>query len=116
MSAPVPGPVIKIRLLSDASDAAWGFAVDYIEGVDDSALAYSTHPYENGVNEVQWVFNGQGNASATRVIFSHLGLEENVDYVILSDEGGTPYQWITGAYPSGSPPDSHMRKTGSSFS
>jgi hypothetical protein len=101
MSAPVPGPVIKIRLLSDTSDTAWGFAVDYIEGADNPAFAYSPHPYENNLNEVQWVFNDEENAPATRVIFSHLALEENVDYVILSGKDGTPHQWITGAYPAG---------------
>ncbi|MFZ1396191.1 MAG: hypothetical protein WAS33_04800, partial [Candidatus Promineifilaceae bacterium] len=101
MSAPVPGSVIKIRLVSDSSDPAWGFVVDRIEAVNYPSIAYSSHPYENNLDEEYWVFNPDGTAAASRVVFSSLFLEENVDFLILSDAAGNNYQWITGRHPTG---------------
>lgn len=53
---PVPGNLIRIRLVTDGSVRRWGFAADGVESVPYKTLAYSSHPYPNNAN-LEWRFD-----------------------------------------------------------
>ena len=100
---PVPGTLMKLRLITDTSVQHWGFAVDAVETASYTSLAYtySPHPYPNSA-ELKWSFtNTDLEAEGTRLHFSRIELEENVDWLALMDLTETPYQWITGHHPDG---------------
>ncbi len=98
---PVPGTVVKLRLITDASVEQWGFAVDKMAGARYKTLAYSPHPYPAGSTR-KWQFNNTDpNAQGTRLHFARLDLEDNVDWLVISGLDGSAYQWITGHHPDG---------------
>ncbi|HIC87825.1 MAG TPA: hypothetical protein EYP04_00230, partial [Anaerolineae bacterium] len=98
---PVPGTLVKLRLVTDTSVQHWGFAVDAVETVSYTSLAYSPHPYPNGA-ELKWQFDNLDSAAkGTRLHFSRVELEENGDWLVIMDITETPYQWITGHHPDG---------------
>ncbi len=100
-SDPVPGNLLKIRLISDGSVRRWGFVADAVASAPFASLAYSPHPYPNNAN-LRWTFNNLDiNAKGTRLHFSRLELEENVDWLVIMDITETPYHWITGHHPDG---------------
>ncbi|MCS6842960.1 MAG: hypothetical protein NZ528_01350, partial [Caldilineales bacterium] len=100
-SEPVPGTLVKLRLVSDGSVRRWGFAVDALASVPYTTLAYSPHPYPHN-SSLEWRFNNlDPNATGTRLHFSRVELEENVDWLVIMDLAETPYQWITGSHPKG---------------
>jgi hypothetical protein len=97
---PVPGEFVKIRLVTDGTVRKWGFAVDQKEAVTYPSIVRSAYPYHNDTNE-SWTVYNTSPGNATRIHFSRIELEENVDWLILSDAQDNPYQYITGSYPSG---------------
>lgn len=97
---PVPGEFVKIRLVTDGTVRKWGFAVDRKEAVTYPSIVRSANPYLNSTNE-SWTVYNTTPGNATRIHFSRIDLEENVDWLILSDAQDNPYQYITGSYPSG---------------
>ncbi len=98
---PVPGAQVKIVLKSDGSGRAWGFQVDRMEPLDYTTVSYSPHPYANDSTAEVTLVNSTPNPAGTRVHFSRIELEENVDYVIIKDINDVPYQWVTGSFPEG---------------
>ena len=97
----VPGNLVKVRLLCDSSVQGWGFAADAVASVPYVSLAYSPHPYPNNA-DLKWPFNNLDvNATGTRLHFSRIDLEENVDWLVIMDINETPYQWITGHHADG---------------
>lgn len=100
-SDPVPGTLVKLRLVSDGTVRRWGFLVDALASVPYTTIAYSPHPYPNNTR-LEWRLNNlDPSAPGTRLKFSRIELEENVDWLVLMDLNETPYQWITGSYPNG---------------
>jgi hypothetical protein len=100
-TVPVPGNLVKLRLVTDGSVRSWGFIADAIESVPYTTLAYSPHPYPNNAT-LEWRFNNlDPNAKGTRVRFSRVELEPNADWLVIMDLEETPYQWITGDHPNG---------------
>lgn len=100
-SEPVPGTLVKLRLVTDGSVRRWGFAVDALASVPYTTLAYSPHPYPHN-SSLEWRFNNlDPNAVGTRLRFSRVELEENVDWLVIMDLAETPYQWITSSHPKG---------------
>ncbi|GIV85499.1 MAG: hypothetical protein KatS3mg052_2506 [Candidatus Roseilinea sp.] len=98
---PVPGTMVKLRLVTDGSVRRWGFAVDALASVPYTTLAYSPHPYPHN-SSLEWRFNNlDANAAGTRLHFSRVELEENVDWLVIMDITERPYQWITGSHPDG---------------
>jgi hypothetical protein len=97
----VPGNLVRLRLVSDGSVSTWGFAADAVESATFASLAYSAHPYPN-YSKQTWPFNNlDAEAEATRLHFSRLDLEKDVDWLVVMDLTETPYQWITGQYTQG---------------
>lgn len=92
----IPGSLAKITLVTDKTDRYWGFAVSEIDAATAATKAYSPHPYPNNYDHIEFLLNETANPAGTRVVFSDINLEEHADYIIISDAGGTPYQWITG--------------------
>lgn len=100
-SDPVPGNLAKITLVTDSSVQSWGFVLDKLVSVSYPTLAYSRHPYL-GNSSQEWQFNNlDPNAEGTRIHFSRIELEDQVDWIVLLDVMGNPYQWITGSHPDG---------------
>jgi hypothetical protein len=100
-TVPVPGNLVKLRLVTDGSVRSWGFIADAVESVPYTTLAYSPHPYPNNAT-LEWRFNNlDPNAKGTRVRFSRVELEPNADWLVIMDLEETPYQWITGEHPNG---------------
>lgn len=97
----VPGSLIKIVLKSDSSGRFWGFAVEQIEYLNYTTIAYSPHPYPNNYNDIRTFLNPAPNPAGTRLHFDRIELEQDVDYLIIMDADDNPYQWITGNHPSG---------------
>ncbi len=97
----VPGSLIKIVLKSDGSGRFWGFAVEQIEYLNYTTIAYSPHPYPNNYNDVRTFLNPAPSPAGTRLHFDRIELEQDVDYLIIMDADDNPYQWITGSHPSG---------------
>jgi hypothetical protein len=98
---PVPGTMVKLRLVTDGSVRRWGFAMDALASVPYTTLAYSPHPYPHN-SSLEWRFNNlDANAAGTRLHFSRVELEENVDWLVIMDITERPYQWITGSHPDG---------------
>jgi hypothetical protein len=98
---PVPGEFVRIRLVTDRNVRKWGFAVDQKDAVEYPSIARSPHPYYNNTDESWTIYNPAPDPEATRLHFSRIELEENVDWLILTDVEGNPYQYITGSYPDG---------------
>ncbi len=98
---PVPGEYIRIRLVTDRNVRKWGFAIDQKEAVDYPSIIRSVHPYYNNTDETWTVLSNDANPEATRIHFSQIELEEDVDFLILSGIDGNPYQYITGSHPDG---------------
>lgn len=99
---PVPVSYVRIRLVTDVNVREWGFAVDQKEAVSYASTLRSPHPYHNNTDQAWTVLNTNPNPGpATRIHFSRIELEENVDWLILSDVSGNPYQYITGSPPGG---------------
>lgn len=98
---PVIGRHVRIRLVTDSSVNAWGFAVDQLESVAQSAILFSTHPYSNNSTQAWTQTNPACNGSGTRLHFTRLDLEDGVDWLIVKDVFGTAYQYLTGSYPTG---------------
>ena len=67
----------------------------------ESCLAESSHPYERWSDRTWTLANPDSDATATRVHFSRLELESEVDYLILMDEENQEIQRFTGRYPGG---------------
>ena len=100
-TVPVPGNLVKLRLVTDGSVRSWGFIADAVDSVPYTTLAYSPHPYPNNAT-LEWRFsNLDPNAKGTRVQFSRVELEPNVDWLVIMDLEENPYQWITGDHPNG---------------
>ena len=100
-TVPVPGNLVKLRLVTDGSVRSWGFIADAVESVPYTTLAYSPHPYPNNAT-LEWRFNNlDPKAKGTRVRFSRVELEPNVDWLVIMDLEENPYQWITGDHPNG---------------
>jgi hypothetical protein len=100
-SEPVPGNLVKLRLVSDGSVQSWGFSVDRAMSVPHITLAYSPHPYPANAR-LKWEFNNTDpGAQGTRLHFSRIDLEENVDWLLITDLAENTYQWITGHHPDG---------------
>ena len=100
-TVPVPGNLVKLRLVTDGSVRSWGFIADAVDSVPYTTLAYSPHPYPNNAT-LEWRFNNlDPNAKGTRVRFSRVELEPNVDWLVIMDLEENPYQWITGDHPNG---------------
>jgi len=100
-TVPVPGNLVKLRLVTDGSVRSWGFIADAVDSVPYTTLAYSPHPYPNNAT-LEWRFNNlDPNAKGTRVRFSRVELEPNVDWLVIMDLEENPYQWITGEHPNG---------------
>ena len=99
---PVPGSYVRVRLITDVNVRKWGFAIDQKEAVAYPSLLRSAHPYHNNTDETWTVLNDDPTpGEATHIHFSKIDLEENVDWLILSDIDGNPYQYITGSHPGG---------------
>lgn len=97
----IPGNLVRLRLISDGSVTGWGFAADAVESGSLTSLGYSAHPYPD-YSEQTWQFNNlDTDAAATRLHFSRLELEKDVDWLVVMDLTETPYQWITGQYTQG---------------
>ncbi len=97
----IPGSIAKVHLITDKSVEQWGFAVDMIAGSHYTTLAYSPHPYPFN-SERKWQFNNvDPTATATRLHFSTVDLEDGVDWLVVTGVDDTPYQWITGSHPDG---------------
>jgi hypothetical protein len=100
-TVPVPGNLVKLRLVTDGSVRSWGFIADAVESVPYTTLAYSPHPYPNNAT-LEWRLNNlDPNAKGTRLRFSRVELEPNADWLVIMDLEETPYQWITGDHPNG---------------
>jgi len=100
-TVPVPGNLVKLRLVTDGSVRSWGFIADAVDSVPYTTLAYSPHPYPNNAT-LEWRFNNlDPNAKGTRVRFSRVELEPNADWLVIMDLEENPYQWITGDHPNG---------------
>jgi hypothetical protein len=100
-TVPVPGNLVKLRLVTDGSVQSWGFIADAVESVPYTTLAYSPHPYPNNAT-LEWRFNNlDPNAKGTRLRFSRVELEPNVDWLVIMDLEENHYQWITGDHPNG---------------
>lgn len=101
----IPGAFVKLRLITDATVQRWGFQADRIQSVIYQTQGHSPHPYPNNANakaNIKWRFdNPDQTAAGTRLHFSRLDLEENVDWLVVMGVDGTPYQWITGHHPDG---------------
>jgi hypothetical protein len=99
---PIPGSYVRIRLITDVNVRQWGFAVDAKEAVAYPSKLRSSHPYHNNTDQTWTVLNDDPSpGQATRMHFSKVDLEENVDWLILSDIDDNPYQYITGSHPDG---------------
>ncbi len=97
----VPGHDVKVQLKSDGSVTRWGFATDRIKSVDYPSLACSAHPYPDNSQD-EWPFtNTDPQATASRIHFSRLELEDGVDYIVVADPYDKTYQYITGSHPDG---------------
>ncbi len=70
-------------------------------GAQDIPIIESAHPYANDYNNTWTVTNLDGAATATRVHFSRLDLEDRVDFIIITDVFGNEFQRITGVYTDG---------------
>jgi hypothetical protein len=100
-TVPVPGNLVKLRLVTDGSVRSWGFIADAVESVPYTTLAYSPHPYPNNAT-LEWRLNNlDPNAKGTRLRFSRVELEPNADWLVIMDLEENPYQWITGDHPNG---------------
>ena len=97
----LPGVGVYVRLISDSADQAWGLGIDAMSPVEYTTVARSAHPYPNNYNEAVLLLNNDANPEGTRVQFDRIELEDGVDYIVIEDTDGTPYQWITGSYPDG---------------
>ena len=97
----VPGSLVKIRLTTDGADVEWGFAIDQMEPTAYATIAYSSHPYAANAQEYTTLINDAPNPSGSRVHFSRIELEHQVDYLVIMDADNNAYQWITGKYPEG---------------
>ncbi|MCI0564065.1 MAG: hypothetical protein MN733_36785, partial [Nitrososphaera sp.] len=100
-SEPIPGNLAKVRLVTDTSVRHWGFAIDALESVSMPSLLYSSHPYPNNADLKWQLTNLDPDAEGTRLHFSRLELEENVDWLVIMDSTEAPFQWITGYHPEG---------------
>lgn len=97
----VPGNLVKLRLITDGSVQKWGFAVSRLESLPYTTLAYSPHSYPHKA-DLSWQFsNTDPQAQGTRLHFSRVDLEENVDWLVITDLKGESYQWITGHHKDG---------------
>ena len=70
-------------------------------GAIDLPTIESVHPYANDYDNTWTVTNPDGAATATRVHFSRIELEDRVDYIIVTDVSGNEFQRITGVYTTG---------------
>lgn len=98
---PVQGRIVRLELLTDSSVRGWGLCADEVASVPVNWLAQSTHPYANGANQTWTLVNRDTAATASRVYFSRLDLEDRADYVLIRDSLDNVYQWLTGNYPDG---------------
>ena len=94
----VPGSMIKLRLTTDGADREWGFATDQIEPTEYATIAYSSHPYPANTQESTTLISDIPNPPGTRVHFSRIELEHQVDYLVIMDADNHAYQWITGKH------------------
>ncbi|RIK16233.1 MAG: hypothetical protein DCC51_13810 [Anaerolineae bacterium] len=94
----VPGSLVKIRLTTDGADVEWGFAIDQMEPTEYATIAYSSHPYAANAQEYTTLINDTPNPPGSRVHFSRIELEHQVDYLVIMDADNNAYQWITGNY------------------
>ena len=97
----LPGVGVYVRLISDSADQAWGFHIEAMSPVEYTTIARSAHPYPNNYNDAVLLLNNDANPEGTRVQFDRIELEDGVDYIVIEDADGTPYQWITGSHPEG---------------
>ena len=98
----IPGSLVKLRLISDGSVQQWGFTLDELKAVPYTSLAYSPHPYPYNAADLRWTINNaEAGAQCTKVHFSRIDLEQDVDWIVVSDLTETSYQWITGRHPDG---------------
>ncbi len=97
----LPGPGAYVVLKTDSADVRWGFKVDAMAAGNYTTLARSPHPYPNNYDGFVVLYNNEANPAGTRVVFDRIELEEGVDYIVISDVDGNPYQWITGSHPDG---------------
>lgn len=98
---PVPGSIVKLRLVTDGSVQLWGFKVDSIADAQYKTLGYSSHPYPHYADFKLQFNNLDPGAQGTRLHFSRIDLEPNVDWIVVMDLTESAYQWITGHYPDG---------------
>lgn len=97
----LPGPGAYVVLKTDSADVRWGFRVEAMAPGDYTTLARSAHPYPNNYNGFVVLTNNDANPPGTRVVFDRIEMEDLVDYIVISDVDGNPYQWITGSHPDG---------------
>ena len=101
-SAPIPGRVVQVQLLSDHSVTYWGFCVDQIANAEMYAcLAASDHPYANSEDRTWTLTNPDTGAQASRVHFLRLETQNSHDYVVVADGAGNEYQRLHGVYLNG---------------
>lgn len=97
----VPGVGAYVWLETDSADTAWGLAVDAVAPVTYKTIGYSAHPYGPNLQDEVTFFNDAVDPAGTKLTFDRIDLEENVDWLIVHDINGNPYQYITGSYPQG---------------
>ncbi len=61
----------------------------------------SSHPYASKFDDTWLLSNPDGQAGATRVQFSRIELEQDVDWLIIMDGKDAEMQRITGSFPEG---------------
>jgi hypothetical protein len=86
----VPGATVRIRLTTDGSVTAWGFAVTNVTAASSSPSAYpaSPHPYSDYVDRT-WSYTLAGNPSAINVTFDgRTAVESAYDYIYVMDGRG----------------------------
>ena len=85
----VPGSTVRIRLTTDFSITAWGFAVTNVTAASSgSAYPASAHPYADNFDQT-WTFTQPGGPSAINVSFdSQTETEPGYDFIYVTDGNG----------------------------
>ena len=113
-SKAVPGPAIRVQLVSDGSGRAWGYNVDAVlgsSGADTadtppsrSTLVESDHNYASNTDRTWIVTNPDPNAVSSKIHFSRIEIENNynngdgMDTLYILDASDTIIQTLRGKY------------------
>ena len=94
-SKAVPGSAIKVQLVTDSADRAWGYNIATVETANSdvadvaplrTALAESDHPYTGAANQVWTLTNPDANATATKLHFSRVELNGAILQVLDAND------------------------------